>query len=324
MDNLSGKVVVITLNYNQNQFTLECVKSILESDFGNFEVLLIDNGSTSQNQKELEKLLPFDPRLILHVITPNRGYVGGINYSLDLCKVQDSDYVLIMNNDTLIDKEAIGELVKTCKKHHDEAIVSGKVYHYDRPSVIQDIGYSFTNEKYLNCRQIGLDEADTGQYDEEVERDLLDDVFWLFPFKLYKEIGGYSKYFWFDYEQADFALRAKKIGYKLIYTPHAKIWHKGSPSVGGRILNPVQAYYSMQGALIYRYLHLSRWNFVKYYIKTGTGILGSFLKWFLGVKTGSGRLKYNVAKLKGFAYFNRWIVRKNENTGENPFITDNK
>lgn len=324
MDNLSGKVVIITLNFNQNQFTLECVRSLLESEYGNYQILLIDNGSTAENLSELEKLLPYDTRLILHKLTPNRGYVGGINYGLEIFGEHDPDYVLIMNNDTILDKGAVGELVRVCKEYHNKAIVSGKVYHYDRPGIIQDIGYCFTDEKYLFCKQIGLDETDSGQYDKEAERDLLDDVFWLFPYELYKEIGGYSNYFWFDYEQADFALRAKREGYKLIYAPHAKIWHKGSPSVGGRNLNPVLAYYSMQGALIYRYLHLSGWHFIRYYIMAGSGILGSFVKYYLGVKNEPGRLKYTVAKLKGFAYFNRWMFRKNENTGENPFNYNNE
>lgn len=316
---MPGNVVIITLNYNQNLFTLECVRSLLESEYENYQILLIDNGSTSQNLSELEKLLPADPRLSLNKITPNRGYVGGINYGLQICGEHDPDFVLIMNNDTIIDKGAVGELARTCKEYHNEAIVSGKVYHYDKPDVIQDVGYCFTDEKYLFCKHIGLDEADLGQYDNVAERDLLDDVFWLFPFNLYKKIGCYSKYFWFDYEQADFAMRAKKNGYKLIYTPQARIWHKGSPSVGGRNLNPVLAYYSMQGAMIYRYLHLSRWHFICYYIMTGSGILGSFIKYFLGVKNGPERLKYTVAKLKGFSYFNRWVVRKNENMGGNPF-----
>jgi GT2 family glycosyltransferase len=324
MDNLSGKVVIITLNYNQNQFTLECAKSLLESEYGNFQILLIDNGSTPQNQTELEKLLPSDPRLTLHTITPNSGYVGGINYGLGICGEHDPDYVLIMNNDTLIDKGAVGELVKTCKEYNNKAIVSGKVYHYDRPGIIQDIGYCFTDEKYLFCKQIGLDETDSGQYDKEAERDLLDDVFWLFPYELYKEIGGYSNYFWFDYEQADFALRAKREGYKLIYAPNAKIWHKGSPSVGGRNLNPVLAYYSMQGALIYRYLHLSSLNFLKYYCKIGSGIIGSFIKNLPGIKHEKGRFIYNMAKLKAFIYFNKWIFVKNENKGSNPFISVSK
>lgn len=324
MVNKHGNVVIITLNYNQNQFTLECVRSLLESQYGNFKILLIDNGSTSENLSELEKQLPADPRLDLHKISPNRGYVGGINYGLQICGEQDPDFVLIMNNDTIIDEDAVGELVRTCKEYHNEAIVSGKVFHYDKPDVIQDVGYCFTDEKYLFCKQMGLDETDLGQYDYVAERDLLDDVFWLFPFNLYREIGGYSKYFWFDYEQADFAMRAKKNGFKLIYTPYARIWHKGSPSVGGRNLNPVLAYYSMQGAMIYRYLHLSKWHFVRYYIITGSGIVGSFIKYFLGVKNGPGRFKYIVAKLKGFSYFNRWVFRKNENRGGNPFSSNTK
>jgi GT2 family glycosyltransferase len=313
------KIIVITLNYNQNQYTLDCINSLLKSDYSNFEVLLIDNGSLKENVEYLEQRLPADSRLKLQKIYPNRGYVGGINYGLESGRNLNPDYFLIMNNDTIIDPTAISSLVAACKKHNNKAIITGKVYHYDEPNKIQDIGYHFKDNNLLTCIPIGLNENDVGQYDDECERDILDDIFWLFPNNLYEEIGKYSTYFWFDYEQADFALRAKDKGYRLIYNPLAKIWHKGSPSVGGRDQNPVLAYYSIQGSLIYRYLHLSKITFLQYYLKIVISIFLSFVKSLLLKTRGINNTTYVYAKFKGLMYFNRWLLLKNENSGFNPF-----
>ena len=90
-----------------------------------------------------------DSRIILKRIIQNRGYVGGINYGLEEGIKLNPDYFLIMNNDTIIDKNAITELVNACKRHEDKAIVTGKVYHYEEPNKLQNIGYYFKN-KYLD------------------------------------------------------------------------------------------------------------------------------------------------------------------------------
>ena len=313
-------VIIITLNYNQNEYTLKCVESVLKSFFKDFLILLIDNGSTKKNYKELKKNLPNDKKLILKRIENNIGYVGGINYGLHEASLLDLDYFLIMNNDTIIDENGIKELVKTCKEYSNKVIVSGKVYHYDEPNMLQDVGIKFKNINSFAGKRLGTDEIDRGQFDFIEERDLLDDVFWLFPYSLYKEIGGYSPYFWFSAEQADFALRAKKNGYKLIFTPKAKLWHKGSVSIGGRERNPKLAYWHVQSNLIFRFLYLSKVEFLKHYFKVVLGIGASYYREYKKNRSKkSTNYDYPNAKLKALQYFNVWIFKRNVNTGKNPF-----
>jgi GT2 family glycosyltransferase len=313
-------VVLITLNYNQNNFTTKCIESILASDYKDFKILLVDNGSTSENYSKLGENLPVDDRLILYRVEKNKGYVGGINYGLIRGAELNPDYFLILNNDTILDKNAINELKYTCEKYKNKAIVSGKVYHYDEPNKLQDVGYTYKNKEALYFNRIGLNEEDNDQYDQIAERDMLDDVFWLFSAELYNKIGGYSPYFWFNAEQADFALRAKKEGYKLIYTPQAKLWHKGSVSIGGRERNPKLIYWHIQSTLIFRYIHLSKYQFFIQYFKIVKEIIASYLKTILDKIRGKGfDFNYPKAKLKGLNYFNKWIFLRNENTGFDPF-----
>lgn len=314
------KVIIITLNYNQNDYTLKCIDSVLQSDYKNFSIILIDNGSTEENFSKLEKQVPEDSRLCLKRLEENRGYVGGINHGLGLGLKEDPDYFLIMNNDTIIDKYAISALTQTCIKYDNKAIVSGKVYHYDEPNKLQDIGYTFKSKKKLTINRLGLNENDNGQFDEVKERDLLDDVFWLFPAQLYKQIGGYSSYFWFNAEQADFALRAKKEGYKLVFTPVAKLWHKGSVSIGGRDKNPKLVYWHIQSTLIFRYRNLPIMFFLHEVGRIIIGIIGTYLKATLLVfKKGKWDFTYSNAKFKALIYFIKWLFIKNKNIGYNPY-----
>ena len=318
---MNCKVIIITLNYNQNKYTLDCIDSLLKSEYSNFKILLIDNGSKDENVKDLENRLPKDQRIIFHQLIPNRGYVGGVNFGLEEGAKLSPDYFLIMNNDTIIAENSISELFKTCQQNENKAVVTGKVCDYNNPNRIQDIGYVFKSKKYLSYNQVGLGEIDYGQHDTEVERDLIDDIFWLFPAKLYNQIGGYSNHFWFNGEQADFAMRAKNIKYKLIYSPKAKLLHKGSISVGGRNMNPAQVYWATQSSLILRFLHLRKIYFIHFYLKVITSIIRTFIKsTFIFLFRKQNTFTYAYAKLKGLLYFNRWVLNKMPNNGKNPFL----
>lgn len=316
------KVGVVILNYNQNKYTIDCIKSILDSDYHNIEIVLVDNGSEDIKYQELKKMVISvkDQRVTLTKIERNRGYVGGINYGLEIALSHSPYYFLIMNNDTLLDKEAINELIKTCKMYNDRAIVTGKVYHFDKKNVIQDIGYSFKSKKKLTFNRLGLDEIDCGQYEEIHERDMLDDVFWLFPVRLYEQIGGYCNYFWFNAEQVDFALRAKKLLFKLVYTPKAKLWHKGSVSIGGREFNPRLVYWDIQSSLILRFIHLEKKTFVIFLGDVLQSVLRtSFKAYFKFLAGDSSLIKYARAKRAALWYFLVWLFKRNENSGKNLF-----
>ena len=318
MEEQVGKVVVITVNYRQNECTLECIQSLLSLDYGNFQIILVDNGPVPEDSEKLQSEL--SEEVIYERLDENRGYTGGINHGLTKARLLDPAYIIILNNDTIIDKDALKELVFTSRSYNDRCIVTGKAYHYDDPNRIQYIGHFASNIKMLKFYRIGSDEEDEGQYDEIGERDLLDDIFWLIPAGVLAKTGFYNNYFWFNGESADYALRAVKLGYKLIYTPNAKIWHKGSISAGGRKDNPKLTYWQIQSTLIFRFLHLSPLRFAGFYLILLSSIPWGYLKSFrLSSESRKSRRKELLAKLLAVNYFTRWVFTKHANMGENPF-----
>jgi len=233
----------------------------------------------------------------------------------------DPKYILILNNDTIIDSSALKELVHTSLNFNDQCIVTGKSYHYDDPNRIQYIGHHTSNRKLLRFYRIGADEQDNGQFEEIRERDLLDDIYWLIPYNVFAKTGKYNEYFWFNGESADYALRSKKSGYKLIYTPKAKLWHKGSISAGGRDNNPKLTYWQIQSTLIFRFLHLNTPRFIVFYLILLSSIPWGYLKSFsMPFERRKPRRKLLKAKLLAIKYFNRWLFVRNPNDGYNPFI----
>jgi len=308
-------VSVITINYNLSSETISCVESVLRSEYQHFKIFLIDNGSLKDDYQRLLNTFSDNSKVEVYRLETNRGYVGGVNYGLEIAAREDTDYFLVMNNDTVIDKKAVSILVDAAKRFNDNAIVSGKVYYYDQPDVIQHTGVIFTDKRYLTTYYPGRNEKDIGQCDSEEERDSLDDVFWLIPRKVFQSTGYYSNYFFLYAEQGDYAWRARKNGFKLIYTPAATLWHKESMTVGrGNPKSKAIYYWRGQGIFIHQYLHLEKKYFFILMIK-------SFLKYITKSTFSEKETRQTTfALLRGYFYGFKWMFNNKPNNGFNPYI----
>lgn len=311
------KVGVITLNYNQNDYTIKCIESLLKSVNVDFKILLVDNGSSLQNYAELRQYLPNDDKLGILRLETNIGYVGGINSGLKVGLEERWDYFLIMNNDTLIDENAISELVISARHTNDTAIVTGKVFYYDQPDILQDIGQYCRNHSKLDYPLINKIEKDIGQYDDNLERDMIDDIFWLLPRKIVETIGFYSDYFYLYGEQNDYVFRAKMAGFNLRFCPNAYLWHKGSITTSdGKTGSPRVVYWASFATLKLSALHLTKEESKKFYVHWLTYVTLKRIYFFIIRKTTFKHLRAHFLAIK---HFNHWNVIRYKDVGYNPF-----
>ena len=316
---MPANVYVLIINFNQLNYTVDCINSILSSHYQNFSLLLVDNGSSEPNYKLLRDSLPKDKRLNVIRIINNIGYVGAINKGLLHISAAKAEFVLVMNNDTLIASDAISELVMVAEKHKRKAIVSGKIYEYHRKNILQYIGQAQDPKGGIRHKAlIGADgEIDKGQYDLEIEMGMLDDVFWLFPLSLYDAIGGYSDFFYLYVEQNDFALRAVKQGYKLIYTPKAHLWHKGGVTTCNSNKESAKIrYWNTLGSLKLAHLHLPE-SEAKIYIFNF--LIRQFVLLILKILRGQGKILELKVIFLAYWHYSHWKVVKYKDNGFNPF-----
>ncbi|EMS77658.1 glycosyltransferase family 2 protein [Desulfotignum phosphitoxidans] len=310
------KVSVVMLNWNTPEMTIECINSVLQSDYKNIEVNVVDNGSVDNSYE----ILTDRYRNLVNVyrIDKNIGYAMGMNYGLKKARNQNPDYFLIINNDTIIDKNAITQLVKTALKHENLCVVTGKVFHFDDRNRLQTVGNRFDRKKIIS-KKIGWNELDTGQYDNEEIRDMVDDVFLLLPIQAYLLTNGYSNYFYMNYEQTDMILRLIDLGFKPVYTPNAKLWHKGSYSTGG-IGNPYMMYWEGKSNIIIHKMHQNNFDFMVFYITNLVMVLWSLMKGCIGSFIGKTKnLKSRYARFRGVLSGTIWIFNRENETGYNPF-----
>lgn len=308
---------IVLINYNQNEYTLHCLDSIAKAEPIDKTTILIDNGSTESAYESLALDCATYGKLQLVRIPSNIGYVRAVNTGLKQAFNSGAQYVVVMNNDTVVDPSAFTELAKTCKSYGDNAIVSGKILHYDDPGRLQYVGTYFKNKSLLSETRYHRDEIDEGQCDTVAERDMIDDIMWMIPRSVYESIGLYDDSFFLYSEQADYALRAVDKGFKLVYTPTAKIWHKGSLTTGDSIrYSPKVLFWRSQGSVIYRYKHMGKSLFVFVLTKL---VLKNFAKQMRSVILTRKTDPNCSAVLRGTFSGLGIMLFKRVNNGYNPF-----
>lgn len=278
------KVIVLILSYNGKQLLEDSIFSYLSNDYPNFEVVVIDNGSTDGTKEWIGKNYP---DVFVLRTEKNLGYSGGFNIGLDYAfNKKKADYVLITNNDVKADTKVITELVTVAETDIMIGFVTGKVYYFDKPDTLQSVG-KYEDPVRWNGEHIGNKEVDNGQYDQISERIFADDIYTLVTRKLFLETGGYDTTFRFQAEEYDWQARAKKLGYKIYYTPFAQIWHKESMTIGKS--SAFKAYYDARNPMLVILKHKSPEFFRKYFWQHFK--IGVFRSSLVSIK----QLKPNVA-----------------------------
>lgn len=294
------KTTVLILSYNGKHLLEDSISSYLENDYPNFEVIVIDNGSTDGTKEWVETNYPQ-----VHVLRTekNLGYSGGFNFGMEFAFNQKkSDYVVITNNDVKVDTKVISELVKVAETDDMIGFVTGKVYYYDNPTVFQTVGYETDPLLWVKGHR-GHKEEDTGQYDKIIELEFSDDIFILVSRDCFIKTNGYDENFQFQAEQFDWQIRSKRFGFKLFFSPEAKIWHKESMTIGKS--SAFKLYYDVRNSLVVRLKHRES-EYLRLYCKYH---LFSIVIVPLLKNTIKLRLTYSRAIVKGFFSAVFWGVR---------------
>lgn len=238
-------VFLVILSYKGHKDTHELLNSLqkVKTDGFLMNVVVVDNCPSDQIKIDLKEFKDLN----LHVIynEKNLGFSGGNNLGIKYSVKNNADYVVVQNNDTLVDPEYIKELIKSAESNDQIGAVVPKIYfakgyefHKDRyededlGKVIWYAGGYIDWENVLGNHK-GVDEVDKGQYDKEEDTELATGCCVLIKRKVLDKVSGYDEKYFLYYEDADLSQRIQRAGYKLFYAPKAVIWHKNAQSTGG-------------------------------------------------------------------------------------------
>lgn len=216
------KVGVVVLNWNSYEFTRDCLKSLYELHYDNWLPIVVDNGSFDSSADRLEE--DFCGLNILR-LCDNRGYVGGNNYGIKVALSHNCSYILLLNNDTIVDCDLLAEMVKVASSNPLCGIVTPKIYYFQEPKTIQSAGSLFSLWTGIALMK-GRKALDCGQFDKIVEVPYASGCALLVKTDVVNEIGLLDEDFFAYAEDIDWSLRAKKAGYSILYAPIGRVWHK--------------------------------------------------------------------------------------------------
>lgn len=255
-------VVIIILNWNGWQDTIECLESLHKINYSNYDVLVIDNDSKDDSVErikdyassnyELEsfkyindeyiEIVPVKTgiwdenhqlhRFILMENDKNYGFAQGNNIGIEFVLKQiKTDYILLLNNDTVVDEYFLLELVKKAQVNNEIGFLGPKTYFYNQPNIIQAAGGADIDFQHGESIRVGYGLDDNSpQVNEDREVDYIMGSCILVQKNVIEEIGTLDTNYFTYWEDADWCIRGSVRGYKSMYVHKSKIWHKEGTS----------------------------------------------------------------------------------------------
>lgn len=222
------KVAIIILNWNGKNDTLNCLKSLANLNYPNYDVIVVDNGSTDGSQEAIKKMFPW-VKLIEN--KQNLGFAKGNNIGIRYAlKDRNVKYIFVLNNDTKVEPNCLTELVKVAESDDRIGIVQPKVLRMDNPKIIDTTGHVFKfGFGWIVDR--GFGKIDRGQYDDKLDIVGGCACACLYRRKMLEDIGLFDESLDTYYEDAELSWRAYKKGWKAKYVPSAIVYHKRGGTV---------------------------------------------------------------------------------------------
>lgn len=245
-------IYIVIVNWNRPDLTITCIQSVLKSikTSNQVQIIVVDNNSTDNSVQLLKKLrIPF--KLIQNKI--NLGWAGGNNMGIKYALQNKINYILLLNNDVVLEKNCIQNLIKKIHSDSKIGIVGPKTYFpQKRPFVIADAGGIITKPRFFGNNR-GIKEVDKGQYDKQINVDFISGSTMLIKKEVFNKIGFFDERFFLYYEDADFCFRARNNGFKVTYMPSAVVYHDvGSTTKLG---SPLHIYYTTRNHLLFLEKH---------------------------------------------------------------------
>ncbi len=237
------KVLISLITFNSEKETLACLTSLeqIDKDGISLEIVVVDNAS--KIHFELPKKHESLPIKIMRV-EKNIGFSGGHNMSLRYALEHDIDYVVLLNNDTVVEKNFLKGLLKAAEEN-DAGLVSPKIYfsngsefhkdRYKKEELGKVIWYAGGTMDWNNIigKHRGVDEVDRGQYQNIESICFATGCCMLIKKDVVEKVGILDERYFLYYEDADYSERVKNAGFSIYYTPESIIWHENAGSAGG-------------------------------------------------------------------------------------------
>jgi GT2 family glycosyltransferase len=243
-------VWVIVLNWNNAPDTVACLESVSRSDYPNYQVLLVDNGSSDDSVRVIQETYP---GITVVQLPENLGYAEGNNRGIRCALDLEADYVLILNNDTVVAADMLDHLVAVAETDPRIGILGPTVYDLEVRDRLCAAGSIILWATGTTRHRGVLQTARDCQLPLSPEpADFLVGTGLLLSRACVQAIGCFDPQYYLNFEDVELSTRAWRNGYAVAYVPRAAMWHKVSATLGQA--SPANTYYMTRNALRFFWL----------------------------------------------------------------------
>lgn len=234
-------VYIILVNYKGYKDTVACVESLLKIDYKNYKIVVVENASTDSEKIKNDEFL--NRETVVLYATENNGFSDGNNIGINYAMTFDPDYILLLNNDTVVTPTFLNGLVQCALRDESIGIVTGRIYFFSQPQKLWYSGgeYNRSTGKTLQCL-----------YDESVtdnqEISFASGCLMLISRECINKVGLLDDSYFMYSEDTDYCCKTINAGMKIVWTPDSIIYHKVSASTGDNSV--FQRYYLTRNNLI--------------------------------------------------------------------------
>jgi hypothetical protein len=213
---------VVIPNFNGAQFLQACIQSLL-NNIKPEQIIVVDNGSTDSSIQILNGNFP---DIVCLKQNTNLGFAGGVNAGIRYALDNAGEYVILLNNDAIVDGKWVSKLVEELNDNPKIGIATSKIISTSEPAFLDSTGESFSTWGLPFPR--GRERIDLDKYDNESDRFIFgaSGGASIYRIKMLQQIGIFDEDFFAYYEDVDLSFRAQLAGWQVAYVPEAVVYHQ--------------------------------------------------------------------------------------------------
>lgn len=241
------KVTIVIPSYNRKEDVIECIESVLKGQYMNYELIVVDNGSTDGTCDTLKRKFSNISNIKIIQSEKNLGASGGRNLGIKHT-TDGSEYILFLDSDIVMEGNTLLRMVSIMRNDTQIGIAMPKIYYYDNPTKLQyaissvslTTGFNYFNASEDRDQSSGVMDTQVVPSVALTRRDVIN------------KIGGYDEEFFRGYSDTEFCLRAKNAGFRIVCIPSLRAYHKfPSDPIEAKRKWLSRAYYTSRNKIIF-------------------------------------------------------------------------
>lgn len=264
----SALVSVVILNWNGKDDTLACLRSLEGLRYTSLQTIVVDNGSTDDSVVAIRRAFP---TVEVMETGENLGFAEGNNVGMRHALASGAEYLLVLNNDTVLAPDLIEQFVAAANESPAAGIFGGRVLYFDDPDTVWAVAVKWLPDAidfvllgdpglYANNPALAAHSREF-RFDQKQQVESIIGCSMFIRRSVIERIGYFDHHYYLLWEETDFCTRAARAGIQSLYIPTATLWHKIGKSFGHN--SPMRSYFNARNRI--------------YWVRKHQGVLASFL-----------------------------------------------